>query len=55
MDRVLWCYGSSGKEGTYPDLEACAENQLASLDPGKLVLTLLHLQCLVFIFLPIVP
>lgn len=30
---------SSGKEGTYPDLEACAEKQLALLDPGKYVLS----------------
>jgi len=25
----------SGEEGNYPDLEACAEKQLASLDPEK--------------------
>ena len=28
---------SSGKEGSYPDLEQCAEKQLASVDPGKYV------------------
>jgi len=26
---------SSGKEGTYPELEECTEKQLASVDPGK--------------------